>query len=65
MLRYATSTGEVTVAVADVGVYSNGHTLDHEGRIVQCHTAGASWRSWTGTGRSPPSPALPAALASA
>ncbi len=35
VLRYATSTGEVTVAVADVE-YSNGHTLDREGRIVQC-----------------------------
>ena len=35
VLRYATSTGEVTVAVSDVE-YSNGHTLDREGRIVQC-----------------------------
>jgi gluconolactonase len=35
VLRYATSTGEVTTAVADVE-YSNGHTLDGAGRIVQC-----------------------------
>lgn len=35
VLRFATSTGEVTLAVSDVE-YSNGHTLDGDGRIVQC-----------------------------
>ena len=35
VLRFATATGEVSVAVPDVE-YSNGHTLDRDGRIVQC-----------------------------
>lgn len=35
VLRYSTETGEVDVAVPEVE-YSNGHTLDHDGAIVQC-----------------------------
>jgi gluconolactonase len=35
VLRYATATGDISEAVPDVE-YSNGHTLDHSGRIVQC-----------------------------
>jgi gluconolactonase len=35
VLRFATTTGDVSVAVPEVE-YANGHTLDRDGRIVQC-----------------------------
>jgi gluconolactonase len=35
VLRFDTTTAEVTVAVPEVE-YANGHTLDRDGRIVQC-----------------------------